>query len=91
VCFEPLQYERSWELATYRKIGGYEVWEKILRGEMTKEQVIDEVKASGLRGRGGAGSCRATHPDKNTWYAIPMRANPAPVTIATFCVSIRTP
>jgi len=55
VCFEPLQYERSWELATYRKIGGYDVWEKILRGEMTKEQVIEEVKASGLRGRGGAG------------------------------------
>jgi len=55
VCFEPLQYERSWELATYKKIGGYDAWEKILRGEMTKEQVIEEVKASGLRGRGGAG------------------------------------
>ena len=31
VCFEPLKYERSWELETYRKIGGYEVWERILR------------------------------------------------------------
>jgi NADH-quinone oxidoreductase subunit F len=31
------------------------VWEKILRGEMTRDQVIEEVKSSGLRGRGGAG------------------------------------
>ena len=23
--------ERSWELETYRKIGGYEAWERILR------------------------------------------------------------
>ncbi len=69
VCFEPLQYERSWELATYRKIGGYQAWEKILRGEMTKEQVIDEVKASGLRGRGGAG-----FPTGVKWGFMPRNA-----------------
>lgn len=34
--------------------GGYRALEKVLR-EMTPEQVIDEVKRSGLRGRGGAG------------------------------------
>ena len=33
---------------------GYVALEKVL-GEMTPQQVIDEVKASGLRGRGGAG------------------------------------
>jgi len=69
VCFEPLQYERSWELATYRKIGGYQAWEKILRGELTKEQVIDEVKASGLRGRGGAG-----FPTGVKWGFMPRNA-----------------
>src|SRR5688572_3623325 len=53
--FEPLKLERSWELATYRKIGGYEVWERILREKPPREQIIEEVKASGLRGRGGAG------------------------------------
>jgi NADH-quinone oxidoreductase subunit F len=53
-CFEPLRYERSWELATYRRIGGYEVWERILRDKPPREQIIDAVKASGLRGRGGA-------------------------------------
>ncbi len=54
LLFEALQYERPWTLATYRQMGGYQAWEKILREGITREQVIDEVKASGLRGRGGA-------------------------------------
>jgi NADH-quinone oxidoreductase subunit F len=53
--FEVLKHERSWELETYRKIGGYEVWERILREKPTREEIIEQVKASGLRGRGGAG------------------------------------
>ena len=55
VCFEPLGMERSWTLETYRKIGGYEAWERILREKPAPEKIIEEVKASGLRGRGGAG------------------------------------
>ena len=55
VCFEPLKYERSWELATYRKIGGYDAWKKILAEKPPRESVIETLKASGLRGRGGAG------------------------------------
>lgn len=38
----------------YRRQGGYTAVEKALR-EMTPEQVTEEVKMSGLRGRGGAG------------------------------------
>ncbi|HPM02573.1 MAG TPA: NADH-quinone oxidoreductase subunit NuoF [Candidatus Cloacimonadota bacterium] len=38
----------------YIAVGGYESWEKALT-QMTPAQVIDEVKKSGLRGRGGAG------------------------------------
>jgi NADH-quinone oxidoreductase subunit F len=38
----------------YIKTGGYESLRKVIK-EMTPEQVIDEVKKSGLRGRGGAG------------------------------------
>src|SRR5579863_8841408 len=53
-CFEPLKLERSWELATYQSIGGYEAWKKILAEKPPREQIIDQVKASGLRGRGGA-------------------------------------
>jgi NADH-quinone oxidoreductase subunit F len=38
----------------YRREGGYKSVEKALK-EMTPDQVTDEVKKSGLRGRGGAG------------------------------------
>lgn len=37
----------------YRKQGGYEAVEKALK--MTPEEITEEVKTSGLRGRGGAG------------------------------------
>ncbi|SFH79075.1 NADH-quinone oxidoreductase subunit NuoF [Halpernia frigidisoli] len=38
---------------TYRKQGGYEAVEKAFK--MTPEEITEEVKTSGLRGRGGAG------------------------------------
>ena len=53
-CFETLRFERPWTLENYRRIGGYEVWERILREKTPREQVIEQVKASGIRGRGGA-------------------------------------
>jgi hypothetical protein len=37
----------------WQKLGGYEALEKALG--MTPEEVVEEVKSSGLRGRGGAG------------------------------------
>jgi NADH-quinone oxidoreductase subunit F len=55
VCFETLQYPEPWKIETYRKIGGYEAWEKILTEKTPRETIIETVKASGLRGRGGAG------------------------------------
>jgi len=44
----------SHTLAVYKSRGGYGAWEKVIRG-IGPEQLIEEVKASGLRGRGGAG------------------------------------
>ena len=41
-------------LESYRAAGGYRALEKMLSG-MTPEQVIEEIKVSGLAGRGGAG------------------------------------
>ena len=38
---------------TYRKQGGYSAVEKALK--MTPDEIVEEVKTSGLRGRGGAG------------------------------------
>ncbi len=50
---------RNWQLKDYEARGGYAALRKILRADagegMTPEAVIAEVKASSLRGRGGAG------------------------------------
>ena len=54
VTFETLKFPESWTLKTYRSIGGYEAWEKILKEKTPPEKLIEELKASGLRGRGGA-------------------------------------
>lgn len=54
-CFTTLQYDQPWTLENYYKVGGYEAWKKIIREKVTPAQIIDEMKASGLRGRGGAG------------------------------------
>jgi len=54
VLFEALEYEKPWTLEGYRQFGGYQAWEKILRERTPREKIIEEVKASGLRGRGGA-------------------------------------
>ncbi|MBV8635630.1 MAG: NADH-quinone oxidoreductase subunit NuoF, partial [Burkholderiaceae bacterium] len=45
----------NWHLADYVKRGGYEQLKRILTEKITPEQVIAELKASSLRGRGGAG------------------------------------
>jgi NADH-quinone oxidoreductase subunit F len=48
---------RNWRLQDYEARGGYQALRKVLAAEggMTADQVIAEVKNSGLRGRGGAG------------------------------------
>lgn len=45
----------NWGIDDYVKRGGYEALRKILTTGMKPEDVIAEVKASSLRGRGGAG------------------------------------
>ena len=55
VCFTTLRFKRPWTLDNYRKVGGYQALHKILEQKIKPEEVIDEVKRSALRGRGGAG------------------------------------
>jgi NADH-quinone oxidoreductase subunit F len=55
VCYLTLGHEQGWTLETYRKLGGYQAWERILGDGLSPADVIEEVKSSGLRGRGGAG------------------------------------
>ncbi|MEK0434653.1 MAG: NADH-quinone oxidoreductase subunit NuoF [Pseudomonadota bacterium] len=45
----------NWQLADYVKRGGYSALRRILTEGITPEQVIADLKASALRGRGGAG------------------------------------
>ena len=47
--------ERPWDIDTYIANGGYEVWKKVVAGEYDPQDIIEEVKTSNIRGRGGAG------------------------------------
>jgi NADH-quinone oxidoreductase subunit F len=49
------EQQDSHTLEVYRKHGGYRALEKVVKGAMPPAEVIEEVKKSGLRGRGGAG------------------------------------
>jgi NADH-quinone oxidoreductase subunit F len=55
VCYRVLHLEKPWELSSYESVGGYSAWRKILQNSTPPEEIIAEVKNSGLRGRGGAG------------------------------------
>ncbi|HUG99686.1 MAG TPA: NADH-quinone oxidoreductase subunit NuoF [Gammaproteobacteria bacterium] len=55
VCFAPLGHERSWTLPVYESLDGYTAWRAILAERPAPESIVEEIKASGLRGRGGAG------------------------------------
>lgn len=55
ICFRTLHLDKPWTLATYESVGGYEQWKKILREKIPPEKIIDALKVSALRGRGGAG------------------------------------
>ena len=55
ICFRTLHLDKPWSLEAYLSVGGYEQWKKILRDKTLPEQIIEAVKLSALRGRGGAG------------------------------------
>ncbi|MGB1800094.1 MAG: NADH-quinone oxidoreductase subunit NuoF [Gammaproteobacteria bacterium] len=55
VCYTTLKFDEPWTFENYLKVGGYEALKKILNEKIPPEDVIEEVKNSGLRGRGGAG------------------------------------
>jgi len=57
VCFRTMHLDAQvrYTLESYRSVGGYVQWERILREKPDPDQLIDELKTSALRGRGGAG------------------------------------
>lgn len=69
VCFRTLHLDKPWTLENYRSVGGYEVLKKILAEQTPQEQIIDQLKTSALRGRGGAG-----FPTGLKWSFMPRTA-----------------
>ena len=57
------------DIDVYIKTGGYEALTKCIK-ELTPDQVIDVVKSSNLRGRGGAG-----FPTGMKWSFVPKQSN----------------
>ena len=55
ICFSTLDADKPWSLMAYERVGGYEVWRRILKEKPDPATIIDELKRSALRGRGGAG------------------------------------
>jgi len=55
VCYRTLHLLQPWTLQAYESVGGYQVLRKILKEKIKPVDIIEVIKASGLRGRGGAG------------------------------------
>ena len=61
---------KNWHLKDYEARGGYQQLRRILNEKITPDAVIAEVKASSLRGRGGAG-----FPTGLKWSFMPKNYN----------------
>lgn len=55
VCLGTLGLDRPWTLSAYESTGGYTVWRRVIAGQLSRQEIIEAVKAAGLRGSGGAG------------------------------------
>ena len=79
VVYTTLHFDKPWSYENYLKTGGYSALRKILEEKIEPSAVIDMVKQSGLRGRGGAGfPTGLTNP------------SPAPARTATSCATTPT-
>lgn len=69
VCYPPKSIEKPWTLEGYKSWGGYAALERIFKEKVEPEQIIDCLKTSNLRGRGGAG-----FPPGIKWSFMPRKA-----------------
>ncbi len=68
ICFRTSHLPTPWTLESYRQVGGYQALEAVLKNKTRPEAIIEQVKNSALRGRGGAG-----FPTGLKWSFMPRR------------------
>ena len=69
VVFTTLDADQPWSMDTYLGIDGYKAWKRILAEKTDPAEIIENVKLSALRGRGGAG-----FPTGLKWSFMPRSA-----------------
>ncbi len=55
VVYTTLHFDKPWSYENYLKTGGYSALRRIIEEKIAPADVVEMVKQSGLRGRGGAG------------------------------------
>ena len=55
LCTETFDDKNPASIETYIKHGGYSAWKDIVNSKSSKSSIIEKIKNSGLRGKGGAG------------------------------------
>ena len=55
LCTETYNHSHPASIETYLSLGGYDAWKNIVQNKMPRSKIIEKVKDSGLRGKGGAG------------------------------------
>jgi len=55
VVYTTLHFDKPWAMASYEQVDGYKAWRRILAEKPDPAGLVEEVKKSSLRGRGGAG------------------------------------
>lgn len=69
VCYPPESVDTPWTLEAYRSWGGYDALQRVLQEQTDPAVIIDCLKTSNLRGRGGAG-----FPPGIKWSFMPRKA-----------------
>lgn len=72
VCYRTKELENPADISTYQSLQGYSMITKILKEQTPPKEIIEKLKLSALRGRGGAG-----FPTGLKWSFIP-KETPTP-------------
>jgi NADH-quinone oxidoreductase subunit F len=85
---------RNWRLKDYEARGGYAALKKIIQDKIKPEDLIADLKKSGLRGRGGAGfptGLKWSFMPRAFRCATPTKASRAPARTGISCATTRMP